>query len=81
MGLPIFVIADWATLPVDIRGSRGGSQLSCPFHFPGLAALISADIARNLESLVCSCLNSYCIFFIFPNFDFFLKNMLLSALD
>ena len=35
-GLPIFVIAEWATLLVDIR------------HFSGLAALMSADIARNL---------------------------------
>ena len=33
MNLPIFVIAEWATLLVDIRG---------------LAALMSADIARNL---------------------------------
>ena len=42
-------------------------------HFSGLAALMSADIARNLWSLVCSCLNSYCTFFIFSHFDFFLK--------
>ena len=33
---------------------------------------MSADIARNLWSLVCSCLDSYCTFFIFPIFDIFL---------
>ena len=44
-GLPIFVIAERATLLVDIRCPRGGSQLSIPFHFSGLAALMSADIA------------------------------------
>ena len=46
MDLPIFVIAEFATL--GIRGSRGGSQLSIPIHFPGLAALMSADIVQNL---------------------------------
>ena len=43
-------------------------------------ALMSADIARNLWSLVCSCLNSYCTFFICFHIWFFKKNMLLSAL-
>ena len=46
-----FVVWPWSTL--------------IPIHFSGLAALMSADIARNLWSLVCSCLNSYCTFFIF----------------
>ena len=45
MDLPIFVIAEWATLLVDVRGARGGSYLSIPIHFSGLAALRSADIA------------------------------------
>ena len=44
----IFVIAEWATLLADIRCPRGGSQLSIPIQFLGLAALMSADIARNL---------------------------------
>ena len=48
MDLPIFEIAEWATLLVDIRCPRGGSKLSIPIHFSGLAALMSADIARNL---------------------------------
>ena len=48
MDLPIFVIAEWATLLVDIHCPRGGSQLSIPIDFTGLAALMSADIARNL---------------------------------
>ena len=48
MDLPIFVIAEWATLLVDIRSPRGGSQLIVPIHFSGLAALMSADVARNL---------------------------------
>ena len=48
MDLPIFVIAEWATLLVDIHCPRGGSLLSIPIHFSGLAALMSADIARNL---------------------------------
>ena len=45
MDLPIFVIAEWATLLVDICCPRSGSQLSIPIHFSGLAALMSADIA------------------------------------
>ena len=48
MDLPIFVIAEWATLLVDIHCPRGGSEFSIPIHFSGLAALMSADIARNL---------------------------------
>ena len=43
-----------------------------PF-FSGLAALMSADIARNLWSLVCSCLNSYWTFHLFPLLIFFFK--------
>ena len=80
MDLPIFVIAEWDTLLVDIRCPRGGCKLGIPIHFSGLAALMSADIARNLWSQVCSCFNSYGTFFIFPTFDFLL-NMLHSALD
>ena len=41
--------------------------------FSGLAALMSADIARNLSSLVCSCLNSYWTFHLFPLLIFFFK--------
>ena len=48
LDLPIFVIAEWATLLVDIRCLPGGSSLSIPIHFSRLAALMSADIARNL---------------------------------
>ena len=48
MYLPIFVIAQWATLLVDIRCPKGGSQLSIPIHFSELATLMSADIAQNL---------------------------------
>ena len=44
----MFVRAEWATLLVDIRCPRGGSLLNIPVHFSGLAALMSADIARNL---------------------------------
>ena len=45
--------------------------------FSGLAALMSADIAQNLWSLVRSCLNSYCTFHLFP----FFSNLLLSVLN
>ena len=48
MDIPIFVIAESATLLVDIHCPRGGFQISIPIHFSGLAALMSADIARNL---------------------------------
>ena len=48
--------------------------------FSGLAALMSADIARNLWSLVCSCLNSYWTLHLFPLLIFF-SNCLLSALN
>ena len=48
MDVRIFVIAEWATLLVDILCPRGGSQLNIPIHFSSLAALICADIARNL---------------------------------
>ena len=48
MDLPIFVIVEWATLLVDIRSPRGGPYVSIPIHFSGLAALMSADIGRNI---------------------------------
>ena len=48
MDLPIFVIGEWATLLVDICCRRGGSEVSIPINFSRLAALMSADIARNL---------------------------------
>ena len=48
MDLLIFVIAEWATLLVDIHCPRVGSELSIPIHFSRLAALMSVDIARNL---------------------------------
>ena len=48
MDLPIFVIAEWATLLVDFYCPRGGSLLTILIHFSRLAALMSADIARNL---------------------------------
>ena len=48
MDLPIFVIAEWAALLVGICCPRGGSKLSISIHFSGLAAPMSADIARNL---------------------------------
>ena len=41
--------------------------------FSGLAALMSADIAQNLWSLVCSSLNSYWTFHLFPLLIFFFK--------
>ena len=41
--------------------------------FSLLAALLSADIARNLWSLVFSCLDSYCTFHLFPLLIFFFK--------
>ena len=45
MDLLIFVIAEWATLLVDICCPRGGAYLSIPIDFSGIAALMSADIA------------------------------------
>ena len=48
MDLPIFVIAELATLLVYIHCPRGGSLLSIRIHFSKLAALMSDDIARNL---------------------------------
>ena len=48
--------------------------------FSRLAALMSADIAQNLSSLVCSCLNSYWTFHLFPLLIFF-SNWWLSALN
>ena len=46
MDLPIFVIAEWTALLVDIRCPQGALNLA--FHFSGPTALMSADIARNL---------------------------------
>ena len=67
MDLPLFEMAKWAILLVDIQCLRGGS-LTCYFYqfISGLATLMGADIARNLCSLVCSCLNSYGTFHLFP---------------
>ena len=65
------MITKWATLLVDIHCPRGGSELGISIHFPGLAALMSADIAENLWSLVGSCLNSYSAFHLFPLLIFF----------
>ena len=48
MDLPIFVIAEWATLLVDIHCPRGGSLLSIPIQLSGLAPLRRSDIAQNL---------------------------------
>ena len=45
MDNPIFEIAEWATLLMDILCPRGGSLPSIPIHFSGLAALMSANIA------------------------------------
>ena len=45
MDVLIFVIAEWATLLVDIRCPQGNSSLSIPIHFSGLATLMSADTA------------------------------------
>ena len=48
------------------------SLLTWYFHpFSGLAALMCADIARHLWSLVCSCPNSYCKFHLFPRLSLF----------
>ena len=55
-------------------------NLECLSIFSGLAALMSADIPWNLWSMVCSCLNSYCTFHLFPLLIFF-SNLLLSALN
>ena len=48
MDLPIFVIAEWAILLVDIRVPEVVLNLAFLSIFSGLAALMSADIARNL---------------------------------
>ena len=48
MDVLLFVIAGWANLLVDIHCPLGGSKLSIPIHFSGLAALMGADTARNL---------------------------------
>ena len=48
MDLPIFVIAEWATLLVDIVVPEVVLNSAFLSTFTGLAALMSADIARNL---------------------------------
>ena len=48
MDLPIFLIAEWATLLVYIHCPGVVLDLAIPIHFSGLVALMSADIARNL---------------------------------
>ena len=68
---PIFVITKWATLLVDIHCPRGGSELGISIHFFRTSCTDEADIARNLWSLVCSCLNSYWTFHLFPLLIFF----------
>ena len=68
---PIFVITKWATLLVDIRCPRCGSYLCISIHFLRTGLTDGADIAQNLWSLVCSCLNSYWAFHLFPLFIFF----------
>ena len=68
---PIFVITKWATLLVDIHCFWCGSKLVYLSFFSGLAALKTADIPQNLWSLVCSCLNSYWAFHLFPLLNFF----------
>ena len=56
--------ANWATLLIDIYCAS--------LHFSGLAALMSADIAGILRSLlICSCLKSYCTFLLFTLLIFF----------
>ena len=44
----VFVMAKRATLLVDIQCPRVGFNLVYLSNFSGLAALMSADIARNL---------------------------------
>ena len=80
MDLPIFVIAEWATLLVDICCPRGGSQLSIPIHFSGLAALIVLILHETYDHWSVAVLTVTVHSSFFPTFDFFL-NMLLSALD
>ena len=45
MDVPINVIAERATLLVDIYCPQGGSYLSIPIQFFGLAALMGAGTA------------------------------------
>ena len=68
---PIFVITKCATLLVDIHFPEGVLDLVSLSIFSGLAALMSADIVQNLWSLVCSYLNSYWAFHLFPLLIFF----------
>ena len=65
MDLPISAIAYWDTLLIYFPS--GGSYLDIPPHFLSvLAALMSADFARILCSLVCSCFTSYRTYHLFP---------------
>ena len=61
-----------AALLVDIHCPEVALKLVFLSILSRLAALTSADITRNLWSLVCSCLNSYCTFHLFPILIFFL---------
>ena len=45
----------------------------CSLIYSGRAALMRADIARNLRSLVCSCLNSYSTFHLFQLLIYFFQ--------
>ena len=57
-------------------------NLLYPSNFSGLATLMSSDIARNLWSLVCSCVNCYWIFHLFPHLIFFkLVNFSLNSIS
>ena len=67
------MITKWATLLVDIHCPEVVFILVCLYIFSRLAALMSADIAQNLWLLVCSCLNSYWTFHLFPLLIFFFK--------
>ena len=47
--LPLFAITKWASLLVGTHCPRGRSLLGISIHFSGLAALMSADIARTYD--------------------------------
>ena len=65
------MITKWATLLVDIHFTEVVHNLVSLSNFSGLAALMSADIVQTLWLLLCSCLNSYLAFHLFPFFIFF----------
>ena len=68
LGSPRGLLCWWISIVPDVVLNLVYLSISS-----GLAALMSADIARNLWSLVCSCLNSYWTFHLFPLLIFFLK--------